>query len=274
MDDDAEIKRFTPKSLEKPEGIRIQSFKPRDFSSREPTDYSQVKEKFGSFAVTDKDLKEPKSSRFELYPESKKLLGVDREERGQVQEVIRQEVEGQIQALKDSAYQEGFSKGLSEGREQGLNEMKAVYEPKIELISEALLSLEQSKQKVFESTRSALIELVFQMTKQIILREIKHEPDYVSRLVSELVERMGIKESVRVVIHPELLDQIESIKSSIRERFSELKNIQIEARSDVPLGGCRIESEWSRVDATLEHQFQAIESILKENSSLSTVQPE
>jgi len=120
------------------------------------------------------------------------------------------------------------------------------------------------KKELYSANESFLISLVFQVGKQVLLRELQTDRDYVKRLTAHVVEKVGAKDHVRIRVGRQDAEMMEQIKEHLKLQLPDLKNVQIEASDDLPLGGCKVETDLSRMNASVETQMAAIEKALGE----------
>jgi flagellar assembly protein FliH len=240
--------------------VEIKPFKPRNFGDSDPADYREVKKRFGTLANTDQGG----GSRFNLHPAAKKLLGVETEERSHIEGMVSAEVEARLEVLREEAFQKGFEEGQSQGRNLAEQEHRARMEPLEGRFSNLIAEFEDMKKELHSANESFLISLVFQVGKQILLRELRTDRDYVKRITTHVVEKLGAKDHVRIRIGRQDAEMLEQIKEHLKVQLPDLKNIQLEATDDLLLGGCKVETDLSRMNASVETQLAAIEKALGE----------
>ena len=238
--------------------VEIKSFRPKSLTGEVVNDYAQVKEKFGSLASTD-----PKSnSHFNLHPAAKKNLGIDAEERSHLEDLVKAEVEKRVVQIKAQAFEEGFEKGRGEGKEKAEGDFFAIVQPLFEQFSSLLQSFDQAKQEIYNANEAFLIQLIYTIGKQVLLEDLKADPNYVKRLAQQIVEKLGAKENIRIKVSRQDYANIEQLREFLKAQFPDLKNVQIDASDDLVLGGCKIETDLSRVNASVESQLLSIQAAL------------
>lgn len=241
--------------------LEIKPFQPRSLSDREtPREYQEVKVHFGSLANTDRDS----HGHFQLHAASKKLLGVEREELSHIEDRVQAEVTERLRLLEADAYKAGFQKGEEAGFNKSEEEAKAKFDPMIQQLAALMEGFDAIKQDLYHANEKVLIRLVFNVAKQVLLRDLKADPAYVKRLTATVIEKIGAKESVKIRFNREDFANLEQIRDFIKAQFPELKNFQIDPSDDLELGGCKVETDLSRINAAVETQLKAIESSLSE----------
>jgi len=248
---------FEPRSLNSGK-VEIKPFMPKSLSGSGISDYSDVKKKFGSLSSLDQQS----GGSFNLHPAAKKFLGVERQERDHVEGIVRAEVDARVAEIRESAYREG----MELGRKEGLSNAEAEYRESVRPIQEQFLRLltefEGIKQELYSANEAYLIQLVYQVGKQVLLQEMGTDREYVKRLAAHVVEKLGAKDNIRIKVSKKDAENIESIKEFLKSTIPDLRNVQIEGSDDLPVGGCKVETDLSRINASVENQLNSIEKSL------------
>jgi len=165
----------------------------------------------------------------------------------------------QLEQLQKDAYQEGFEQGKQAGFEYGHKE--ALVQGRQQLIKhverfEALLTtLDTPLKQLDDQVERELIELVISMVRQLVRREVKADPGQVIGIVRESLAILPVSSrNIRVVLHPE--DAL-----MVREVYELSENElgwKIVEDPVLAQGGCRVITENSQVDATLESRLAAL----------------
>jgi flagellar assembly protein FliH len=223
-------------------------------------DYQHHKEKFGTLASTEDEY----NHRFSLHPAARKSLGIDTEEHRHLEGKIQQEVEVRFAELREKARKEGYDQGLKEGEQVATDAFFEKMNPQYDRFSQILAEFESIKDEMFHANEHFLINLVFQIARHVVLKELKTDREYVRNLCSGLVEKIGAKDHVKIKIGKSDSDQIEAIRDFLKQQFVDLKNIQIEVAEDILNGGCKVETDLARINASVDTQLEMISHALGE----------
>ncbi len=158
---------------------------------------------------------------------------------------------GRLQELQQQAYDEAFQKGHAEGvaaGEQLIQQRAARYD-------ELLRALAKPFDRLDESVEKQLVELAIAMVKQLFRREIKINPTHVIGVVREAVQLLPVSSrNVQVHLHP---DDASLVRESLSPAEGEPAWTIVEDPL-ITLGGCRITTDNSQIDATAEARLQAV----------------
>ncbi|WP_455925018.1 flagellar assembly protein FliH [Pseudomonas putida] len=173
----------------------------------------------------------------------------------EIEEVPLEEVQPltleELESIRQEAYNEGFATGEKEGFHS--TTLKVRQEAEVALAAK-LQSLEQLMQHLMapiaeqdSQIEKSLVELVGHITRQVIQRELKTDSSQIEHVLREALKLLPIGAgNVRIFVNPQDFQQVKAL----RERHEETWRI-LEDEALQP-GGCRVESEHSRIDASIE----------------------
>jgi flagellar assembly protein FliH len=227
-------------------------------------DYQATRAKFGSLSSTDTDRapKGQRDKRFSINPLLRDTLSIEEEERRVIEEKVRVKIEATQAEARAKAHEEGYKAGLEQGHQEAYQRFAQEAVERLRNFDSMLKEAETAKFEIFRGNERFLMELVFRMARMITLKEIATDKDYVLRLARELIERIGVRENIRIRINPEDAKTAEILKPGLEAALGQLKNVTVEASPQVRLGGCIVETEWNAIDASLERQFEGLHEAL------------
>jgi flagellar assembly protein FliH len=169
----------------------------------------------------------------------------------------------EIEAMQKQAYDEAFVQGKKDGYSQGFTEgSKQGYDEKVQALlakaaefSSLMESLSQPFQVLDAEVEKELVKLAIAIATQIIRREIKLDPGQVIAAVREAIKVLPLSsQKISLHIHPEDAELVRSALS-LDEMSPAWKIV------DDPLitrGGCKVNTEVSHIDATVENRLAAV----------------
>lgn len=165
----------------------------------------------------------------------------------------------QLEQLQKEAYDEGFALGKKEGfaygHKESLTQGQLKIDGLIEQIESVMSTLDAPLNQLDEQVERELVELVISMVRQLVRREIRMEPSHIIGIVRESLSILPVSSrSIRVHLHPEDAQLVRSIYDmSDKEQGWKIIEDPVLAR-----GGCRVITETSQIDATLESRLAAM----------------
>ncbi len=222
--------------------------------------YPEMKAKFGSLALTDKEHshRDQKASLFQLSPMLRGALKLEEEEQRAIQALVNTQVAKLAGLAQKEATDRGHKEGFEMGKAAAEKQFAAESELRLSQLDAFLQACETAKVSIFQQNEKFVIDTIFQVARMIVLTEIKTDRDYVIRLTKELIEKMGTKENVSILISSADLESATRIQEGLERAIGALQNLQIEASDRVAQGGCIVETQWNTIDARIETQLERI----------------
>lgn len=164
-------------------------------------------------------------------------------------------------------YEEGSQKGYQEGLEAGEAGLRDVQRELGESLRQLLASLDKPLAELDEQVERELVLLSVAIAKQVVRRELKIDPGQIVATVKSAVGALpSATRDIMLHLHPEDAELVKSALSLV-DSGAQWKIV------DDPLitrGGCRVTSEFSVVDATVEKRLaQAVAKVLGDDRESS-----
>ncbi len=173
----------------------------------------------------------------------------------EIEEVPLEEVQPltleELESIRQEAYNEGFATGEKEGFHS--TTLKVRQEAEVALAAK-LQSLEQLMGHLMapiaeqdSQIEKSLVELVGHITREVIQRELRMDSSQIERVLREALKLLPMGAgNVRIFINPQDFEQVKALRERHEETWRILED------EDLQPGGCRVESEHSRIDASVE----------------------
>lgn len=235
---------------------KVEPFTPARIHGPTESEYGSGRRKGASSAS--KKGGDRKDQRFALSPLLRDALSIEEEE----QRAIEARVQARVRELSEQARAEGreagHQEGLRKGREEAMARFREEMAPQVDRIQSLFAELDRAKGEIFSANERFLIELVYRVGRTVLLRELATDRDFLMRLTRELVERVGVRENVRIRIAAEDAQLIGRIRENLEKSLGNMKNLNVETSNEIRRGGCKIETDWNAIDATIEQQLQGV----------------
>lgn len=157
-------------------------------------------------------------------------------------------------------WQEGYEKGLEQGRTEGFENGRSELDRIVEGFRSLVDLLSEPLKELDEQVEEELVGLSLAIARQLIRRELKTEPDQIVAVVRQAIQALpAYARKIQITMHPE---DAEFVRKTLRVEDArprwELLEDPLLSR-----GGCRVETETSRIDATVENRLhQVITAVL------------
>lgn len=169
----------------------------------------------------------------------------------------------ELEAIRQDAYNEGFATGEKDGFHSG--QIKAKQEADA-LLNVKLERLEQLMSQLFEpigeqdqQLEATLVEMVGHVVRQVIQRELVTDSSQLRQVVRESLKLLPMgAENVRIHVNPQDFELVKALRERNEEKWRILEDENL-----LP-GGCKVESEHSQIDASIETRLaQAMNQIFE-----------
>lgn len=156
----------------------------------------------------------------------------------------------QNEAIKKQAYDEGFA----EGHNDGLKRAQQQIQEKTNCLDSILNTLTEPLLELDEQVTAELCDLAMLVAGHIVRRELKTSPGEVIATVKEALSLLPVATgSVRLELHPQDAVTVREALSGVDAELS----WNIVEDPLLTRGGCRVATNTSRIDATVETRLNA-----------------
>ncbi len=163
----------------------------------------------------------------------------------------------EIESIQKQAYTEGHDRGYHDGYEKGLAKGETEVRQKGETFQKLIQTLDMPFEDLDEQVIEQTAQLAIAVARQIIRRELHADPGQVVAVVRDALKALPVvTRKIRVFLHPDDAVLVREVLSLHDDDDSQTWRI-----IEDPLlsrGGCKINSENSTIDATVEMRLQRV----------------
>lgn len=187
-----------------------------------------------------------------VLPEvSGRIVGEDKEE------YVRPQTVEDIEAI----YEEGRKKGYEAGFAEGIEEAKA----EVEKISKMFQFMQQPLDEMDEQVELQLTELAMTIARLLLKKECSEDVTRIQQLVHESLAFLPVSSrNIQVHLNPADIKLMQTAGFDPHEQDWQCVN-----DASVTRGGCKVDSEQSHIDASVETRVQQLVDQLNEHLSPS-----
>jgi len=158
-----------------------------------------------------------------------------------------------LEALQQEAYDEGFALGRAQGLEHGASEIAE----KVCNMDALLEALADPFRELDEAVVGSVADLAILIAKHLVRRELKIDPGEIVAVVRDTMQHLPVAaRNPRIRMHPEDIEIVESALGLGEES----RSWRMQADPLMTRGGCVVETDASRIDASVESRLAAIVS--------------
>ena len=194
----------------------------------------------------------------------------------EVEEVPLDEVQPltleELESIRQEAYNDGFATGEKEGfhstQLKVRQEAETALNAKVDSLERLMNSLMAPLAEQDMQLEKAMIGLVEHMTRQVIQREMKTDSRHIEQVLREGLKLLPMgADNIRLFINPQDFEQIKALRERHEERWRIVEDDTLQP------GGCRIETEHSRIDASIETRIKLAMSQLFDQQHEQALHP-
>ncbi len=205
-----------------------------------------------------------KSTNFKINPIVEKHRGLKDQEEQEYQDAVEKEVVRRVSEIQDEAFKSGFDEGVNQGREEIFNEMRNVVDQKLDSFSQMVNNVLNTQDEIISVQKKEIYLLIRNLTKWIVIRELKDDGKYIERLLEKLLLEIQARNNLLIQVNPSDFSDMPEVLNHVQARLGELKNVRIEIDSAIATSGIIVESDNGIINATMEAQFKSLDKLFED----------
>mgnify|MGYP003341107650 FL=1 len=179
-------------------------------------------------------------------------MGIEERKTKEHEARILEELERRWEQVSEKAEVSGYTRGLEEGKAEAYKAELPRIRERVEKLEGLLSAFDSYREKIFAVNESFLMDLIAEVAGMIVLKEVEVDRDYIRRLVTTLLHQLGSKDDIKIHLSEADFANVEALRQAIDKEFGKLNNTTIEVSEEIPVGGCKIETRFGVVDASVE----------------------
>jgi len=202
-------------------------------------------------------------SSFSIAPIVREHRGINEQERNEKEMAFENEVNARVKVIEEEAMKRGYEEGVALGRDEVYQQTKAECEEKLGFLTNMIHEVLQTQADLVQSERIAIQKTIRNLTKWVVLRELKDDGEYIERLLEKLIEDLQIKNNLLIQVNPQLFENMPNILEHVESVLGKLENVRIEEDYDIAGPGIIVNSDNGIINGTLTEQFKNIDMLFE-----------
>lgn len=159
--------------------------------------------------------------------------------------------ETDIEAIKQQAYQEGFSQGLADAETQS----KQLLAEQSQRLQQAIAALREPQAVIDEQLQDELVQMTLCLSQQLLRRELYIKPELLKQMVEQSIKQLPVlNRPLQIYLNPEDVQVLRDLHCEA-EQNSDWQLLEDPA---LARGGYRIHSGDSTLDESLETRLAGL----------------
>ncbi|SEA49593.1 flagellar assembly protein FliH [Alkalimonas amylolytica] len=154
---------------------------------------------------------------------------------------------------RQQGQEDGVKQGLAEGKKLGFEEGQQQSEQQFQALEQLLDQLQQPLKQLDKQVEQELLALALAMAKAVLQTEVQTNQQVILKALQQAIDALPLRHGkVHIKLHPDDLAIIQQHYST--EQLGE-RGWQLLAEPTLSRGGCRLETEQSLVDRSIEQRL-------------------
>lgn len=178
--------------------------------------------------------------------------------------------EAEARERLEARAREGYEKGLVEGRQAGLEQIRkearqaAVQGAKDELVrltralATGLAEYERNRRSLTALAESGLIELAVAIARRVCKTLASSSADAARANARALLELVKHHEDLELHVHPDDCELLRDVAGELTQQVAQLEHVSVLADRTVERGGCVLRTRDGTIDASIGSQIDRI----------------
>jgi flagellar assembly protein FliH len=164
------------------------------------------------------------------------------------------EARKRAQLIERQAYEEGFQQGLKDGREVGERSL----DQQVQQFRDLVQALAREKEELYRRREDELLNLVLLISRKIVIRELKLQPEAIQEIVAEGFKILADTEDVKLRINPQ---DYEILQWAPQDSWP--PGVELIADGTISPGGFLMETVCGDIDGTVKNRWAVVAKMVQ-----------
>lgn len=209
-------------------------------------------------ADLNKEIVDAKFIADSIIADAKKQADIIISQTNQQAQALKSQAVAEAEASKDDVLADSRRHGYEEGYEDGREKITTELENLVYNTNNFAKSEFEIKNRIIKSLHTEILDLVLNVSEKVCKIQLTDNRKVLLKVVANAISQLKEKESVTIIVNPEMAQKIYDISEDLKENIPNLSNIKIIEDTAVSPDGTIVESVGSRVDARVSAQIEQI----------------
>ena len=202
-------------------------------------------------------------SNFEISPIVKEHRGINQQALKERELQIEEEVQKRLTAIQDQAYKDGFEEGVQNGRDEVFTQNKLASEEKLQSLTNMIVDVLNTRSEILLTQKKQIYGLVRNLTKWVVLRELKNDGQYLENLLEKLITEIQTKSNLLIHVDQKSFEQMPDVLQTVQEKIGELHNVRVEIDFDIEGPGIVLECDKGILNGSINQQMKSLDKLFE-----------
>lgn len=154
---------------------------------------------------------------------------------------------------REAGFESGKQEGLEAGKQEAITIAKQEIQPKLQELNQLLTSLSHGLNEEDYKLEKTLLDLVQQIARAVISKELALDPGSLMKVIKETIAALPpSRDNIKILLNPGDKAFADDAIEAGGEHW------HVIADEDIARGGCKVVTEQSEADMTVENRFTAV----------------
>jgi flagellar assembly protein FliH len=161
----------------------------------------------------------------------------------------------------DLVREQAWAEGAAEGRAAGLAEAAELARPALGALAAAAAEAGALRDEMAQRLEQDAVELALALAEQILGAALDVRPERVVDVVRGALRRLGDREQVVAVVHPDDLELVAGFVDRLRGELGGIDHLAVQADRRIARGGALVRTLDGEIDAQVTTQLERARTI-------------
>jgi flagellar assembly protein FliH len=175
---------------------------------------------------------------------------------------IVHDAQKQSQNVREQAARQGQASAEQAAKEAALQHAAAQWKSLAPALQQAIDETAAMRAGWVRQWESNIVQLVIAIARQVIRKELSCQPQITEAWIREALDLASGAPSITLQLNPDDYEALGEQRESIRQHFGQMSETHVVADPAISRGGCRVVTDYGRIDQQLETQLERIQEEL------------
>jgi len=174
---------------------------------------------------------------------------------------IAEEIEKRFNRIKQQGFEQGYNEGFEEGKVEVYNQTKVATEEKLDALTSMISETLKTQEELLLNQKKQIYYMIRNLTKWIILKELKDDGAYIERLLERLLIEMNAKKNILIRVNNKDFERMPDVLAVVQKKLGSIENVRVEVDYETSKNGINLECDNGIINGTFEEQFRTMDRL-------------
>ncbi len=199
----------------------------------------------------------------------KEAEGIKKQAKAEAAELMesnKQKAVAEAERIKADAIRQGYDEGYQAALEAANKEADKIRAQ----AKSVLVQAEENRRDKINNLKEEIHDLAIDIAEKIVVKELEIKPDVVLAIAQEAIQLVSNRKYIVLWVHPGEKEICQKHRDQLMKHLPPKAQVHIMTDDTVARGGCIVETDYGKVDATLSNRWQTLLNAINEGLDAGT----